>query len=120
MPNSHPNQLEIPDGPSQDNEAFELVRIWSSGDHQYFVINVQAFADEPAVWGIFALDLMKHAARAYQDLDGRSKEEAYKRALAGFMSEAGPDRATLTAGLRSFMCADTDEVAAAVSVEAPR
>ncbi len=30
---------------------------------------------------------MKHAARAYQQLDGRSKEEAYKRILAGFTAE---------------------------------
>jgi hypothetical protein len=30
---------------------------------------------------------MKHAARAYEHLDGRSKEDAYKRILAGFMAE---------------------------------
>ena len=43
--------------------------------------------DDPAVWGILALDVMKHAARAYQQLDGRSQEEAYKRILAGFTAE---------------------------------
>ncbi len=34
-----------------------------------------------------ALDLRKHAARAYQHLDGRSKEDAYKQILLGFTVE---------------------------------
>jgi hypothetical protein len=83
---SHPNQLGIPAGPLSDGRAYELARVWSSDDHQYFVLNVVP-ETEPAVWGIFAIDLMKHAARAYQQLDGRSKEDAYKRILAGFAAE---------------------------------
>jgi hypothetical protein len=82
----HPNQLGVPPGPAADTKAFELARVWSSQGHQYYVLNVKPF-DDPAVWGMLALDVMKHAARAYQQLDGRSKEEAYKRMLAGFMAE---------------------------------
>ena len=82
----HPNQLDVPPGPAADAKAFELARVWSSQGHQYYVLNVKPF-DDPTVWGILALDVMKHAARAYQQLDGRSKEEAYKRILAGFTAE---------------------------------
>jgi hypothetical protein len=82
----HANQLGIPPGPLADTQAYELARVWSSQDHQYFVLNVAPIT-EPAAWGICAIDLMKHAARAYQQLDGRSKEETYKRILMGFMAE---------------------------------
>jgi len=84
---THPNQLGIPPGLLADTDAVELARIWSSGGHQYFVLDVAKLGDDPAVWGMCALDLMKHAARAYQHLDGRSKEDAYKQILLGFTVE---------------------------------
>lgn len=87
MSTSHPNQLGIPVHPLADPQAIELARVWSSADQQYFVLNVEPYQDEPAVWGIFALDLMKHAARAYTQFDSRSKEETYKQILSGFMAE---------------------------------
>ncbi len=86
MSQAHVNQLGIPPGPLGDANAYELARIWSSDGHQYFVLHVAPEVD-PAAWGMMALDLMKHAARAYQQLDGRSKEDYYKRILAGFMVE---------------------------------
>ena len=84
---THPKQLGIPPGPLTDPNAVELARIWSSGGRQYFILDVAKLSEDPAGWGICALDLIKHAARAYQHLDGRSKEEAYKRILAGFSVE---------------------------------
>ena len=87
MPTAHPNQLGIPEDIATDVQAVELARVWSSHDQQVFLLNVEPFGDEPAAWGIFAIDLMKHAARAYEQRDGRSREEAYKRILAGFMAE---------------------------------
>lgn len=87
MPPAHANQLGIPSGPLTDAQAFELARIWSSEGHQYYVLDVAKLGEDPAAWGICALDLMKHAARAYEQLDGRSKEDTYKRILMGFMAE---------------------------------
>ena len=86
MTSPHPNQLGVPDAPLRDPQAYELARVWSADGHQFFVLNVAPEAD-PAAWGIFAMDLMKHAARAYQQLDGRPKEDAYRRILAGFAAE---------------------------------
>jgi hypothetical protein len=36
---------------------------------------------------MLAIDIMKHAARAYQQRDGRPKEETYKQILVGMMAE---------------------------------
>jgi hypothetical protein len=84
---NHSNQLGIPPGPADDAQAFELARVWSSQGHQYYVLHVEPFRDQPAVWGLMALDLMKHAARAYEQLDGRSREDAYREMLFGIMAE---------------------------------
>lgn len=87
MSATHPHQLGIPPGPVDDADATELARVWSSRGRQYFVLNVAPLREHPGAWGIFALDLIKHAARAYQQLDGRSKEDVYKQILAGFVAE---------------------------------
>ena len=84
---THVNQLGIPAGPLEDMQAVELARIWSSEGHQYFVLHVAPFRDQPTAWGMFAIDFMKHAARAYEQLDGRSREDVYKQMLLGFMAE---------------------------------
>ena len=86
MSSLHANQLSIPAEPLADEQAYELARIWSSGGYQTFILNV-APEEDPAVWGLFALDLMKHAARAYQQLDGRPREDTYRRILAAFAAE---------------------------------
>jgi len=87
MPNTHANQLGIPPGPLEDTQALELARVWSSQGHQFYVLHVAPFHDQPAVWGMMAIDFMKHAARAYEQLDGRSREDVYKEILVGFMAE---------------------------------
>lgn len=78
--------LSVPSSITNDPEAVEVARVWSADGHQTYILDVRHY-DDPAAWGLFALDIMKHAARAYEHLDGRSKEDAYKRILAGFMAE---------------------------------
>ncbi len=84
---AHANQLGIPPGPVADPQALEFARVWSSQGHQFYVLHVAPFQEQSAVWGIMAIDLMKHAARAYEQLDGRSKEATYKQMLFGLMAE---------------------------------
>lgn len=78
-------QLSIPPAVTRDPAATEITRIWLANEQQTFILDVRAI-DDPAAWGLFAVDLMKHAARAYEQL-GRDKEETYQRILAGFMAE---------------------------------
>jgi len=82
----HANQLAIPPELADDPNAFELARIWSGTDHGFYVLNVKRYP-EPAVWGMMAIDLMKHAARAYEQEGAGKKEDIYKRILVGFMAE---------------------------------
>ena len=83
---SHPNQLAVPADVLSSAESFELARVWLAHGHNYYLLDVTRFP-EPGVWGLLALDLMKHAARAYEQLDGRSREDTYKEILMGFMAE---------------------------------
>ncbi len=78
--------IPLPPDISEDPAAVELARVWTAQDRQFFLLNA-AGLPEPAAWGIVALDLMKHAARAYRRIDGRSEQDAHKRILAGFMAE---------------------------------
>ena len=86
MSHIHEHQLLLPDELLRDPNARELARIWLSEDRQTLLIDASVI-DEPAAWGLFALDLMKHAARAYEQRGGISKGDAYKRILAGFAAE---------------------------------
>ena len=86
MADAHANELAIPPDLMADGEARELVRIWDSDGSQYFLIDVEGVED-PAAWGFWALDLMKHAARAYEAHNGQPRQEVYKRILSGFMVE---------------------------------
>lgn len=80
------HQVDVPPELLHDSRARELARIWSSHGRAVCVLDV-AHEEDPATWGVVALDLMKHAARAYCQLDGRPEEEAYHRILAGFAAE---------------------------------
>lgn len=79
-------QLDLPTEIAKDANATEIARIINADDQQTYLLDVRQF-DDPMAWGIFAVDLMKHAARAYQQQGGLSKEDAYKRILAGLMAE---------------------------------
>ncbi|HEX2780074.1 MAG TPA: DUF5076 domain-containing protein [Gemmatimonadaceae bacterium] len=86
MSATHPHQLALPQELLDDPNARELARVWFSEERQTLLIDARVI-DEPAAWGLFALDLMKHAARAYAQQGGISKEDAYKRMLAMFAAE---------------------------------
>jgi len=86
MSTTHPHQLSLPPELLDDADARELARIWFSEERQTLLIDARVI-DAPEVWGLFALDLMKHAARAYAQRGGVSKEDAYKRMLAMFAAE---------------------------------
>ena len=85
MSHPHPNQIALPPDLGTTTRCLERARIWESDQGEFFLLNVTD--QDPAAWGIWAVDFMKHAARAYEQLDGRSREVAYKQMLAGFMAE---------------------------------
>ena len=86
MSTAHPHQLALPQELLDDANARELARIWFSEERQTLLIDARVI-DAPEAWGLFALDLMKHAARAYAQHGRISKGDAYKRMLAMFAAE---------------------------------
>ncbi len=43
--------------------------------------------NDPAAWGLMLVDLAKHAANAYSQIEGRDRDEVLNRIKAGFDAE---------------------------------
>lgn len=84
---THPRQLGIPAGLLRQADAFELARVWSVTGDTALMINTSDSRERPEIWGVVAAALLKQAARAYQDFDGRPKEESFQRMLASYAAE---------------------------------
>ena len=82
----HPGELKIPPSASANRRAQEILRVWSSGAHQEFVIKHDIW-DDPAAWGLLLVDLARHVSRAFQER-GHDKDAVYRRILEGFRVEA--------------------------------
>lgn len=86
-PTSTAGTLAVPVSVTGSAGALELARLWTSDeDGETFVLNVEPLP-EPGMWGMLALDLMRHAARAYEQRGTHTREQAYKEALMYFMME---------------------------------
>ena len=81
-----PREIAVPTDVSSDVSAFELARVWDQGGQQVYVL--QPPADfEPGMWGLIAMDLLRHAARAHEARSGITRQEAYKEMLLAFAME---------------------------------
>jgi hypothetical protein len=83
---AHHGELVIPTQAATDQEASELVRIWSSGGDQYVTLRVGVWAD-PAAWGLLLVDLAKHIANAYAQDQGLQPASVLNRIREGFEAE---------------------------------
>lgn len=80
------SELDPPEGIDGDPKARELARIWAMHGKQVVVFDPNLW-DDPAGWGIFLVDFMKHVANAYLDVRGDDKAETLKRIREGFDAE---------------------------------
>jgi hypothetical protein len=89
-------ELPIPPAALTDAKARELVRVWAATGKQHVSLATGLWAD-PAAWGIMLVDLARHAARAYEQSQGLSRDAALARIRAGLEAEwstdTDPDRA---------------------------
>jgi Domain of unknown function (DUF5076) len=81
----HSGELKIPPQAKANRDAREILRIWSSGEHQEFILKHDIW-DDPAAWGLLLVDVARHVARAFEER-GHDKEEVYQRILQGFQME---------------------------------
>jgi hypothetical protein len=77
-------ELAAPENMSED--ALEILRVWVTDAEQEVSIRTEVW-DDPAVWGIFLYDLVRHVARAYAQTTSRTEEQARDRILEGFSAE---------------------------------
>jgi hypothetical protein len=60
----HQNELPIPPEAANDPQAFEMMRAWAAGGRQHVSLMGPHYRD-PAVWGVFLADLVRHIARSH-------------------------------------------------------
>lgn len=83
---NQPEELPIPHSALNASSAFEIARVWVAGGGQHVALDASVWED-PAAWGIALVDLARHIARAYEQSDGPSTEDALTRIRAGFDAE---------------------------------
>lgn len=82
----HANELQIPPPAAADPEAFEMLRAWAAGGRQWVTLKGLHHRD-PAVWGVFLADLVRHIARSYYLNYGNDLSEATKAIAAAYEAE---------------------------------
>ncbi len=82
-----PSELSLPPGASSDPEAVEIARVWIVQEQQHATLRVNAWGDEPSVWGVLLVDLARHVARAHSELYGRPEGEILARIRQAFDAE---------------------------------
>jgi hypothetical protein len=83
---THSNELQIPPAAASEREAFEILRIWVGGGQQHVSVNPRVW-DDPAAWGMMLVDLARHIAGAYQQIDRMKSAAALERIKLGFDAE---------------------------------
>ena len=92
-------ELGIPPAAASDRNSAEIARVWIADGRQHVSLNTRAWKD-PAAWGLLLVDLAKHVANAYEQLEGCDRQQTLARIKAGFDAEwdHATDEPTGTAG----------------------
>jgi len=78
-----PDALAIPPAAETDPQAVEIARIWAAGGKQHVSLKTGIWND-PTAWGLLLVDLAKHVANAYEQTEGRDRNEVLRRIKHGF------------------------------------
>jgi len=83
----HPRELPIPRPVANEQNAFELARIWIvAGGAQYVSLSTGVVGD-PKGWGIMLVNLAKHVANAYHQTRGIDATQTLEGIKAAFEKE---------------------------------
>ncbi len=80
------NELSIPPAAASARESAEIARIWIADGREHVTLHALAWKD-PAAWGLLLVDLAKHVANAYEQLEGRDRNQTLARIKDGFDAE---------------------------------
>jgi hypothetical protein len=79
-------ELSIPPAAASARESAEIARIWIVEGRQHVTLQARAWKD-PAAWGLLLVDLAKHVANAYEQLEGLDRQQTLARIKAGLDAE---------------------------------
>jgi hypothetical protein len=80
-------QLQIPDGVSGDEAAFELLRVWVANQSQQISLRGGVW-QEPAAWGVMLADLARNIVLIHHEQDEELDSDAFlAEMLEGFDNE---------------------------------
>ena len=95
----HSGALDIPPTAMADPKAKEIARIWATGGKQEVCLRTAAWKD-PAAWGLILVDLARHVARSYEQIEGRDRNEVLARIREGFDADWPPEFDTTTGSVK--------------------
>ena len=84
--NDNSPELDVDRSIREAEDARELARVWVA-NQQLAVVFDETLWDDPAAWGIFLADFMRHIRDAYVDRHGSPPEEVMKRIGEGLRAE---------------------------------
>ncbi len=79
-------ELQIPPQAEGDPNAFEMLRVWAADGGQCVSLMGLNHRD-PAVWGVFLADLVRHIARSYHLNHGDDLGDTTRLIRAAFEAE---------------------------------
>ena len=83
------DELPPPDPAREDDQAFELARLWFAGGVPQVRARLELW-DDPAAWGVVLGDVARQIARQCARPDDEDGEGALARLRAGLDAELGP------------------------------
>ncbi|MBX3442556.1 MAG: DUF5076 domain-containing protein [Planctomyces sp.] len=92
------HQLPIPDSAAADQDARQVLSIWSTNEGTQVALDPWIY-DDPGCWGLLLADLVKHVARAYEASTGADSIRVVARVRELFDAEWEHPTDTPTGGL---------------------
>lgn len=83
---SHPHALPAPPAAAEHDDSFEMLRVWAAGGGQHVTLMPMPDGD-PAIWGVFLADLVRHVANATAMSQELAVDDVLRRIKEGFDAE---------------------------------
>jgi len=83
------HRYSIPSPIANDKTALELIRVWAAQGQLHLSVARESIQEDPFGWGITVVDLLKHAAIAYEQATGKPRSEVLELVKEGFDAEWG-------------------------------
>ncbi len=74
-----PKQSFLPEPVVEDPNAVAMLGMWVAGENQSLHVSLNPRWEDPGTWGIALVDVIKHLAHAYENLQGIAPDNTIAR-----------------------------------------